>query len=63
MIKISIIVAATKNMVIGKDNELPWNIPTDLKNFKKIIILLSWVENVGKVYQKSTDHYQIEQIL
>jgi dihydrofolate reductase len=22
-------------MVIGKDNELPWNIPTDLKNFKK----------------------------
>jgi dihydrofolate reductase len=35
MIKISIIVAATKNMVIGKDNELPWNIPTDQKNFKK----------------------------
>jgi dihydrofolate reductase len=24
MIKISIIVAATKNMVIGKDNELPY---------------------------------------
>jgi hypothetical protein len=22
---------------------------------------LSWVENVGKVYQKSTDHYQIEE--
>jgi dihydrofolate reductase len=34
MIKISIIVAATKNMVIGKDNELPWNI-TDLKILKK----------------------------
>jgi dihydrofolate reductase len=31
MIKISIIVAATKNMV-GKDNELPWNID---QNFKK----------------------------
>jgi dihydrofolate reductase len=32
MIKISIIVAATKNMVIGKDNELPWNIHRP-KNF------------------------------
>jgi dihydrofolate reductase len=33
MIKISIIVAATKNMVIGKDNELEYtNRP---KNFKK----------------------------
>ena len=36
MSKISIIVAATKNMVIGKDNDLTWNIQTDLKNFKKI---------------------------
>jgi dihydrofolate reductase len=36
MSKISIIVATTHDMVIGKDNDLPWNIPTDLKNFKKI---------------------------
>ena len=33
---ISIIVAASTNMVIGKDNELPWHIPNDLKTFKNI---------------------------
>lgn len=36
MSKISVIAAASKNMVIGKDNDLPWNLPSDLKNFKKI---------------------------
>jgi len=36
MSKISIIAAASKNMVIGKDNDLPWNLPSDLKSFKKI---------------------------
>jgi len=34
--KVSIIVAATTNLVIGKDNDIPWHIPTDLKNFKKV---------------------------
>lgn len=33
---ISIIVAAATNMVIGKDNQLPWHIPDDLKNFKDL---------------------------
>ncbi len=33
---ISIIVAASTNSVIGKDNDIPWHLPTDLKNFKKI---------------------------
>ena len=36
MSKISIIAAASENLVIGKDNDLPWNLPSDLKNFKKI---------------------------
>jgi dihydrofolate reductase len=36
MSKISIIAAASKDMVIGKDNKLPWHLPTDLKNFKRI---------------------------
>ena len=36
MSKISIIAAASKNLVIGKDNDLPWNLPSDLKSFKKI---------------------------
>jgi dihydrofolate reductase len=63
MIKISIIVAAT--MVIGKDNELPWNIPTDLKNFKKItdnsIVVMG--RKCWESIPESTDHYQIEHIV
>ncbi len=33
---ISIIAGMTKNRVIGKNNQLPWHIPEDLQNFKKI---------------------------
>jgi dihydrofolate reductase len=33
---ISIIVAASTNLVIGKNNDLPWHIPSDLKNFKSL---------------------------
>ncbi len=33
---ISFIVAMDKNRVIGKDNELPWHLPADLKFFKKL---------------------------
>ncbi len=36
MSNINIIVAASKNLVIGKDNDLPWHIPNDLKYFKKV---------------------------
>jgi len=36
MSKINIIVATTNNMVIGKGNDMPWHLPSDLKNFKKI---------------------------
>lgn len=36
MSRISIIVAASNNMVIGKGNEIPWRLPTDLKYFKMI---------------------------
>ena len=32
--KISIIVAASENQVIGKDNQLVWNLPTDTNFFK-----------------------------
>lgn len=35
---ISIIVAASENMVIGKKGGLPWYIPEDLKRFKNITI-------------------------
>jgi len=33
---ISIIVAMSKNRVIGKDNTMPWHLSDDLKNFKSI---------------------------
>ncbi len=36
MSRINIIVAATKNMVIGKGNDMPWSLPSDLKYFKQI---------------------------
>ena len=33
---ITIIAACSKNRVIGKDNQLIWNVPGDLKRFKEI---------------------------
>lgn len=35
---ISLIVAAAKNGVIGRNNELIWHIPEDLKRFKELTI-------------------------
>ena len=35
---ISIIVAVSENGVIGKDNQLIWRLPDDLKRFKKLTI-------------------------
>lgn len=32
--KLSLIVAAAQNGVIGRDNQLPWHLPQDLKYFK-----------------------------
>jgi dihydrofolate reductase len=36
MAKLNLIVAASSNNVIGRGNDIPWHLPTDLKNFKKI---------------------------
>lgn len=33
---ISLLVAADENNVIGKDNQLPWHLPNDLKYFKNL---------------------------
>lgn len=38
IMRISIIAALSKNRVIGKDNKLPWNLPGDLKRFKKLTL-------------------------
>jgi dihydrofolate reductase len=32
---VSAIVAVSQNGVIGKDNDLPWHLPTDMKYFKR----------------------------
>ncbi|MBA2500392.1 MAG: dihydrofolate reductase [Chitinophagaceae bacterium] len=51
---ISIIVAASENNVIGKDNRLPWHLPADLKYFKNttwalpIIMGRRTFESIGK---------------
>ena len=36
MIKLCLVVAVTENGVIGKDNDMPWKISSDLQYFKKI---------------------------
>jgi dihydrofolate reductase len=33
---VSLIVAAAKNNVIGSDGDLPWHLPDDLRNFKRL---------------------------
>jgi len=35
---ISAIFAMSENRVIGKDNQLPWHLPADLKHFKKVTL-------------------------
>lgn len=34
--RLSIVAAMSEDRVIGKDNRLPWHMPADLKQFKKI---------------------------
>ncbi len=33
---LSIVVAMSRNRVIGRDNQLPWHLPADLKHFKAL---------------------------
>jgi dihydrofolate reductase len=35
MVKFNIIVAATKDMIIGNNNELPWKSSKDMRFFKE----------------------------
>lgn len=52
--KISLIVAISENGVIGKNNQLPWHLPADLKYFKSlttghcVIMGRKTYESIGK---------------
>jgi dihydrofolate reductase len=35
---ISLVLAVSENGVIGKNNQLPWRLPADLKHFKKVTL-------------------------
>ena len=35
---ISMIAAMAQNRVIGKDNQMPWHLPADLKHFKQVTL-------------------------
>lgn len=37
-LKLALVVAAARNNVIGKNNQLPWHLPQDLKHFKALTI-------------------------
>ncbi len=58
---ISAIVAASKNNVIGKNNQIPWYLPGDLKFFKKttlghhVIMGRKSFESMGKPLPKRTN--------
>ncbi len=57
IMNISIIAAMTKNRVIGKNNQLPWHLPEDLRHFKEItmghpiIMGRKTFESIGKPLQ------------
>lgn len=54
MIKVSLVVAVSENRVIGKDNQLLWNLPNDMKFFKNttwgmpVIMGRKTFESLGK---------------
>ncbi|RMG82437.1 MAG: dihydrofolate reductase, partial [Bacteroidetes bacterium] len=58
---ISTIVATAKNNVIGKDNQIPWYLPADLRYFKKmtlnhhIIMGRNCYESIGRPLPKRTN--------
>jgi dihydrofolate reductase len=53
-LKVSIVVAKGENNVIGKENGLPWHLPSDLRHFKKttsghhVIMGRKTFESLGK---------------
>lgn len=58
---LSAIVATDRNGVIGKDNDIPWHLPADLKYFKRrtlnhhIIMGRKTFESIGRPLPKRTN--------
>lgn len=58
---LSLIVAMTKNHVIGKDNQMPWHLPADLAWFrqnttgKPVIMGRKTFESIGRPLPKRTN--------
>jgi dihydrofolate reductase len=58
---LSAIVAIDKNSVIGKDDDIPWHLPADLKYFKRrtlnhhIIMGRKTFESIGRPLPKRTN--------
>jgi dihydrofolate reductase len=59
--KISLIVAMAENRVIGRDNQMPWHLPEDLRYFKRITLNKPVVmgrntfESIGKPLPQRTN--------
>ncbi|KYK93223.1 type 3 dihydrofolate reductase, partial [Aggregatibacter actinomycetemcomitans] len=59
--RLSLIVAMTKNHVIGKDNQMPWHLPADLAWFrqnttgKPVIMGRKTFESIGRPLPKRTN--------
>lgn len=72
---LSMIVAATRNWVIGKDNQMPWHLPADLAWFrqhtsgKPVIMGRKTFESIGRPLPKRTNivlsrsHFQHEGVI
>lgn len=59
--RVSLVVAASQNGVIGRDNDLPWRLPADRKHFRRttlgkpvIMGRLTW-ESIGKPLDRRTN--------
>lgn len=59
--KISLIAAAAENNVIGRDNDLPWKLPNDMKHFVRttkghcILMGRKNLESFGRLLPKRTN--------
>ena len=62
---LSLIVATTKNNVIGKDNQMPWHLPADLAWFRKnttgkpVIMGRKTFESIGRPLPISSFHVRL----